>query len=138
MKGDKIRYRENRKYQLEEDYTVALGFTIPKTIVTGWLILSVNGCLTIRKGYAWDGASGPTFDTSSSMRGALVHDAGYQLMRLGLLPESYRSIFDDLLHNICVEDGMWHWRAEGWEEAVSHFAAGCAESGSESKIKEAP
>jgi hypothetical protein len=59
-------------------------------------------------------------------------------MRLGLLDLSYRQVVDDLLHNICVEDGMLHIRAELWEEAVSHFAAGAASSGSEPKVLTAP
>jgi hypothetical protein len=138
MKGDKIRYKCGYKYQLVEDYTVATGITIPKSIATDWMILSENGILTIKAGYAWDGASGPTFDTPSSMRGSLVHDALYQLMRLGLLPISYREKADDLLHDICVEDGMIHLRAELWEEAVSHFAAGSADPKSEREVLEAP
>lgn len=138
MKGDKIKYREGYKYQLAEDYTVEVGIFPSKSIVTGWCILSNNGFLTILEGYAWDGPSGPTLDTKDAMRGALVHDALYQLMRLGLLSQSNRQKADDLLHDICVEDGMMHWRAELWEEMVSHFAAGAARSGSEQDILEAP
>jgi len=137
MKGDKIYYREGFKYQLCRVYSVVtkiLGFSAK----TPYIELLPNGTLTISNGYAWDGASGPTLDTKSSMRGSLVHDAGYQLLRLGLVPQSTRQLWDDELHDICVEDGMWHFRAEGWEEAVSHFADGCAESGSEPEILEAP
>jgi hypothetical protein len=137
MKGDKIYYREGFKYQLCRAYSVAtkvIGFSAK----TPYIELTPDGILTISNGYAWDGASGPTVDTRTSMRGSLVHDAGYQLLRLGLIPQSTRPLWDDELHDICVEDGMWHWRAEAWEEAVSHFAAGCAESGSEPEILEAP
>jgi len=132
-----IKYSEGLKYRLREDYSI-------KTKVTGYSIfdkmfrLVEDGTLTIYDGYTWDGASGPTIDTKSSMRGSLVHDVGYQMMRLGLIPESTRPLWDDMLHDICVEDGMWHFRAEGWEEAVSHFAAGCAKSGAEPEILEAP
>ncbi len=137
MKGDKIYYKKGYKYQLYETYTVFINIVLPDPIITDYVQLK-DGYLIISKGYAWDGASGPTIDTKSSMRGALVHDALYQLMRLGLLPISYRPKADDLLHDICVEDGMWHFRAEGWEEAVSLFAAGAARYGTEQEILAAP
>ena len=137
MKGDKIRYREGYKYQLAETYRVYVGIYLPKAIVTEWLVLK-DGWLTITRGYAWDGPSGPTFDTPDSLRGSLVHDALYQLMRLGLLSREYRQAADDLLHNICVEDGMLHMRAELWEEAVSHFAEAASRAESEPPVLIAP
>jgi hypothetical protein len=46
------------------------------------------------------------------MRGSLVHDALYQLMREGLLdPEQWREPADSLLRAICREDGMSAIRA---------------------------
>lgn len=138
MKGDKIKYRKGYEYQLAEDYTVQTGICPPNPLATGWLVLQPDGYLTIFEGYAWDGASGPTLDTPSSMRGSLVHDALYQLMRTGKLDISWREKADDLLHDICVEDGMPHFRAEIWEEMVSLFAAGCARPGSEQDVLEAP
>jgi hypothetical protein len=138
MKGDHIKYRKGYKYQLAEDSTVQTGILPLKPIVTDWIILRPNGLLTIRKGYAWDGPSGPTIDTPSSMRGSLIHDALYQLMRLGLLDECYRVKADQLLRDICIEDGMIPLRAEIWEEMVSMFAAGCAARGSEPEILTAP
>ena len=76
--------------------------------------------LTIYKGYAWDGPSGPTWDTENFMRGSLVHDALYQLLRAGVLPQSARRYADDLLREMCLSDGMsrlrawWVWRALRW------------------------
>ena len=37
--------------------------------------------MIVEKDYAWDGPSGPTIDTSNSMRASLVHDVLYQAMR---------------------------------------------------------
>ena len=51
-------------------------------------------------GYGRDGPSGPTLDTRDFIRGSLVHDALYQLMREGLLD-----------HSIHREDGMTALRA---------------------------
>lgn len=137
MKGDRIYYKAGYKYQLARDYMVEIPI---KGIhaVTEWIQLERDGKLYIRKGYAWDGPSGPTFDTPDSMRGSLVHDALYQLMRLGLLDKSFRAKADDILHDICVEDGMIHMRAELWEEMVSLFAGPCIAREAEPEILEAP
>lgn len=135
--SDKIYYRKGYKYQLVRCYSLQTNIT-GHSCKTPYIELTPESVLTINKGYAWDGASRPAYDSKSSMRGSLVHDALYQLMRLGLLPQSCREKVDDLLHNICVEDGMWHWRAEIWEEAVSHFAASAAAAGNEPEVLEAP
>ncbi len=46
------------------------------------------------------------------MRGSLVHDALYQLMREGELDyETYREPADRLLQSMCKEDGMSSIRA---------------------------
>jgi hypothetical protein len=138
MKGDKIYYREGYKYQLCKDYFIKLDVYPIEPINTPWLSLHTNGLLTIRSGYAWDGPSGPTVDTKDSMRGSLVHDALYQLMRLGLIDISYRDMADTILRTICVEDGMNLFRAEMWRVAVKLFAEGCAKSGTERALQEAP
>jgi hypothetical protein len=94
---------------------------------TEFITLTPEGELIIRSGYAWDGPSGPTFDTPSSIRGSLVHDALYQLLRAELLPIDARDIADQELYRICVEDGMWKWRARLWLRAVRKCAAGAAD-----------
>jgi len=61
--------------------------------------LSENGVLTIKKGYRWDGASTPrrnSFRINTDLdqiRGSCVHDAIYDLMRLGYLTS------DDFIHH---------------------------------------
>ena len=102
-----ISYRDGYKYQLTEDYEVRIGIAPPRRIVTPFLELGADGVLTIRRAYAWDGASGPVLDTPNSMRGSLVHDALYHLMRdAGLDHEKYRDAADRQLQKICLEDGM--------------------------------
>ena len=65
-----------------------------------------NKNLKILKGYCWDGPSGPAIDTKDFMRGSLVHDCLYQLIREGYIRSSYRKKADTLLRKICREDGM--------------------------------
>jgi hypothetical protein len=84
-----------------------------REIETDWLWLGESGQLIVKKGYAWDGPSGPTIDTKNFMRGSLVHDALYQLMRLGKIDKNtYRDAADKELVRICREDGMWWIRAQ--------------------------
>jgi hypothetical protein len=86
----KVCYRNltSYKYQVMKDYSIQLNLTPLKTIrrkLAKFLSLSPHGVLSIRKFYAWDGHSGPTIDTRDFMRGSLIHDALYQLMREGVL-----------------------------------------------------
>jgi len=101
--------------------------------------LTPKGILTVNKKYCWDGASGPTFDTSDSMRGSLFHDVLYQMLREGqLLDGKYvpaehdrlRKIADQIIYRLCRADGMpwiraqlWYWgiRWKGGEHALPRY-----------------
>lgn len=117
-----IHYTAGYKYQLEEDYEHDIVFG---SIVSGgnrFVQITVGGKLLVRAGYAWDGPSGPAIDTPNFMRGSLVHDALYQLMRLGVLnKEDHRKFADQLLREICIEDGMSSIRAWWVYQAVRAF-----------------
>jgi len=107
-----ITYKAGYKYQLKEPYVVDVGIQPKEGIETDYLALTVDGILTVKKGYAWDGPSGPTLDTANFMRGSLVHDALYQLMREGHLDGGcHREAADRLLQRLCREDGMSALRA---------------------------
>ena len=106
-----IRYRDGYKYQLVETYRVVIAIKPDQPVLHDYIRLDTDGTLTIRAGYAWDGPSGPTFDTRNFMRGSLVHDALYQLMRCRLLPLDQREPSDAVLRALCLEDGMSAIRA---------------------------
>jgi hypothetical protein len=107
-----IAYKEGYKYQIVEAYEVVIPIQPAQDIDTDYIKLSMNGELSLKKGYAWDGPSGPTIDTLNFMRGSLVHDALYQLMRLEELDkDTYRDQVDRLLQDMCKEDGMSSIRA---------------------------
>ena len=102
-----IAYAKGYKYQLRENYVVLIGIRPEFEIKTNYILLSVDGTLTVVAGYAWDGPSGPTIDTLNFMRGSLVHDALYQLMRERYLDHDlHRDAADRELQRICIEDGM--------------------------------
>lgn len=126
-----IKYRSLKrwKYQLTEDYCVFVpknGLCRP-SIDTNYIHIAPMSRrsdfnFVVRKHYAWDGPSGPTIDTKSFMRGSLVHDAFYQLMREGRLdPKIWKDYADQLLRKMCIEDGMWRFRANYVYWAVKHF-----------------
>ena len=126
-----IKYWAGYKYQLAEDFQIQTTIRPPEEIEHRYFSMTKDGLLTVKESYAWDGASGPTMDTKSSMRGALVHDVLWQMLRLNLLPESYRPATNAELRRICVLDGMFRWRAATWEWAVTKFGKKWAGKGEE-------
>jgi hypothetical protein len=127
-----ILYKSDYKYQLVEDYKIKVSIKPEFDIETDFIVLDIYGNLTIRKGYSWDGPSGPVIDTDKNLRGALVHDALYQLMRMSLLHydghlEPYRKLADLEFQSICKEDGVHPIRAFIWYRGLRRFAAFAAD-----------
>lgn len=138
-----ILYSCGYKYQLVRTTIIKLRIIRPPAqIETEWCALTPHGRLILWAGYAWDGASGPTFDTSSSMRGSAAHDALYQLCRLGLLnylpTDELRALIDSEFHSLCLEDGMWSARAWVWLRSVVRFAGFAIKPSAERKVLRAP
>jgi hypothetical protein len=103
-----ITYRGRYRYQLREEHVDEVRVTPDRGLSTEYLTLGTDGLLTIRQGYAWDGPSGPAPDWSCLMRGSLVHDALYQLMRdTDLDPDVWRDVADRDLQRMSREDGAW-------------------------------
>lgn len=112
--SDVITYRElhRYKYQIRYDVKYLTGIQPDKTFSKQFIEMDEFGELTIKAGYAWDGASGGMPDNESNMRGSLIHDALYQAMRLGLLDyRRHRELADALFREICLDDGMAPWLA---------------------------
>jgi hypothetical protein len=78
-------YSSGYKYQIRKNHhfqTNIRGFEAN----TQFIKLSKEGLLSILNGYACDGPSGPTIDTPIFLYAAFIHDALYQLIRMGHLP----------------------------------------------------
>ena len=136
---DKIKYKGGYKYQLTEDYSIKIPIYPDKAVLTPYINLYEDGRLIIFRGYAWDGPSGPTIDTPSFMRGSLVHDALYQLMRESHISHSvYRPMADKILRDICIKDGMNKYIAEIVYQAVFRFASIASLPENNKKVIEAP
>jgi len=132
-----ISYRKGYKYQLADDYHVKISIS-GKTVVQPWFILDIHGTLLIKAGYAWDGPSGPTFDTPSTMRCSLVHDVLYQMLRAGLLDKSYRETADNELYRLAIEDNMWKLRARLWLRELRKFGGPNADPKNKRRVYLAP
>ena len=137
-RDNSIFFSEGYKYQLRKRFHITTVIKPIKPFRINFLEMDEHGNLWIDNGYAWNGASGPTWDTLSSMIGSLVHDAFYQLIRLGLVDFGYRDLADKILHDLCTQDGMIELRADYWEWAVVHFGAGSCRPSAEPKILVAP
>ncbi len=85
-----IEFKDGYRYQLKRTFSLQTPIHPPEPVETDFIALEAGGILHLRNGYAWDGPSGPTVDTGSFMRGSLVHDAFYQLIREGHLPAGCR------------------------------------------------
>ncbi|SLM27823.1 conserved hypothetical protein [Desulfamplus magnetovallimortis] len=117
-----IFYKDGYKYQLKKTFIINIPIFPDYPINSEFITLNTEGFLTIQSGYAWDGPSGPAIDTANFMRGSLIHDALYQLMREGHLDQDkYKPVADQVLKTICIDDGMSKIRAFFVHLAVKHF-----------------
>lgn len=135
--SDHIEYREGYKYQLAKEFSIDVPILPKKDIHTHFISLTRNGKLTLQPGYAWDGASGAK-DTKNFMRGSLVHDALYQLLREGRIPHHEREVADRLLKLMCLTDGMSYIRSEWVYRAVVLLGKSAANACSKKPILTAP
>lgn len=136
--NNKVCYCKGYKYQLREDFICQTNIFPKEDITTELVFLNRFGELIIRKYFAWDGCSGPTWDDSTNMRAGLVHDALYYLMRMGLLSIDWRLKVDEELSRLMIEDGAWEIRAKYYELAVKTFAESCATEKNKRKVYIAP
>jgi hypothetical protein len=112
-------------YVLDEDVQYVLGPEWKDAYGKGnsWVEISKIGVLMIHarvngKEFRWDGASGPAIDTITFFLASLIHDALYQLIREGILPEDpFRSLSDAVMRRVAKDQGMgflrrwWTWAA---------------------------
>ena len=108
------------KWRTVEDYGIHLnlkGFDAN----LDYLALENDGFLVVRKGYAWDGASGPTWDTEAVYRPSMIHDALYQLMRGEFIPQDLRLRVDEIFYEQCLLSGMGKFRAGYYYRGVRWF-----------------
>jgi len=139
MKDDeKIYYYEGFKYILSRPLHKSTGIIIPKRVCVSFCTMETTGDLTIFPPFPWDGCSGPAYDDETNMRAGAIHDCGYKLIRLGLIPHSTRGQWDLNLQRDCRKDGMAKWRAWYYLQGVDHLANFATRKSEEPKELSAP
>ena len=124
------KWRRKYKYELTQAHTMLLR-DLPAGVQlkehrSKYIVLTKNShgewWLTVKEGYRWDGVSGPTWDTDNTMRGGLIHDVLFQLMRGRVLAQNCFEWVNRLFRNILLEDDICMFRASYYFWAVQHFA----------------
>ena len=95
--------RKKWKYVLQKDYTCQADIPVDELCDLAFLKLEKNGNLTIKKNYAFDGATGLIFTPKSLIKGSLIHDALYQLIREKKIDIKCKKIADEILAQNCIE-----------------------------------
>ena len=100
-----IYYRKRKKYKYVLEKESKYNVDIPiVAFESNYLIVTNDKCLVIKKGYAWDGATG-IIDSKKFLEASLVHDALYQLMRAGKIDKRYKDDIDKMLKLFCYNAG---------------------------------
>ncbi len=134
-----ISYKSAYKYQLSEGYGQRISIKPKSDIKTDYIDLDTKGNLKVKKGYAWDGPSGPVKDTKENMRASLVHDALYQLMRQNeLKSRTYRREADKIFKDICKKDGVSNLTASIYYKALRKFGKPAASPENKKVVHYAP
>lgn len=132
-----IKFKAGYKYQLVEEYRIRVNIPIKQSYDNGLLACDLLGNIIIRAGYAWDGAT-CAIDTNNFMRGSLIHDALYQLIREESIDGKYRTKCDDALDQILKEDGMSSMRRWYVQVGVKNFGGKAADPKNKRKVIQAP
>lgn len=108
------------KYRIDESKSFSTLVVGQYAAVKGdWVVLREDGMLSFKKGYAYDGPSGPTKDTPDSMAPSLVHDGLYQLMGDSLISvRKNRLLADKTFRNMLKENKMSWFKRQVWYLAV--------------------
>ena len=117
-----MKYSEYKyKFKVEENFSIELPFKIAD--FEHDYASSKNGILEIKKGYAWDGASGPVINTKNTLIASLVHDVLYQAMRLNLINPNCtnKKLADKNFFEILKMNGVNSFRSKVWYLAVKLF-----------------
>lgn len=107
-----ICYAAGYKYQLRQDAQAESGLMLPAPVSHEYFTISEAGLITVKRGYAWDGASSVAIDDPGTIYASLFHDAGYQAIRCGLIDGKWRRELDAMYRQLCINGGVFPARAE--------------------------
>ena len=117
-----MKYSEyNYKFKVEENFSIELPIRIAD--FEHQYASSKDGILSVKRGYAWDGASGPIINTRDTLVASLVHDVLYQAMRLNLIKSNSenKKTADKIFFEILKMHGVNSILRKVWYLAVKLF-----------------
>ena len=139
MTDKHIWYRSGYEHQLAKDYRIKISIKPKADVDTPFIALDTKGNLTVKRGYAWDGTSGPVIDTPNNLRASLVHDALYQLMRRRHLSRKQnKDKADKLFRTLCKQDGVLPAIAEIYYLTLKALGNPATDPTNAKEIKRAP
>lgn len=133
-----IYFCKGYKYQLRRPAYFQTNIYPPEPIELDLVYMGTDGLVIVRKYFAWDGASGPTWDDHTNMAASLLHDVLYYLIRIGKLDPRCRLRVDDELWRRMVIDGAFKIRANYYCWAVNTFGRSGADPKNKRKVLMAP
>lgn len=74
-----------------------------------------NGVIVLKRGFMWDGPSGPAVNTLNTAIPSAIHDALYELIELGFLPPETRRSADKT-----YRDSLKTWGVPAWRRALHY------------------
>lgn len=117
-----LHFIDGFKYQVVNEFVIIIKDFKPScNIIDEFCEFYTDGTLVIKRGFAWDGASGPTFDTKNSFIPSIVHDVFYRFIRKGFLDISVKTIADDIFYKMLRANGMCFIKAFMWYLGVHFF-----------------
>jgi hypothetical protein len=115
-----IAYRKVKGLLEEKDYVRQTSIRPKRDLWFKRISLRDNGLLTIKKGYAWDFASG-AIDTNNIIESSLLHDAFCELIHNDLMSYHQWDAVAEEMRDLSRENGMSRLRS-WWQCRVIKLA----------------
>lgn len=126
-------FKKPAGWQLDRNVSIALPVELPSFKHKCFSFDNTTSILTVKRGYFFDGASGPVRDTQKTMVPALPHDVFYHAMRDKLLPLKYKRAVDKLFVKMCVDRGRSKLLAKTYLKGLKWFGGRSCVPGSQPK-----
>lgn len=115
-----MKYTKGWEYRLAEPESVQSGIFLRTPVETDWARLDMDGTLTLKKGFCWNGTN-VLPDFVSMQTPSAFHDCLYWFIADGLIPASCRKQADKLIVQMAKERGVSSFAVWGIYLALRKF-----------------
>jgi hypothetical protein len=113
-----IAYTKADKFVLGRNEWFDLDFAPMYEVESSYVKFTIDGVLMIKRGFLWS-ANFPAMNTENTKPASLLHDAGYDMIKDGLLPRKpFKDLFDMAMRDVLLECKILDARAWAWYMAV--------------------